>query len=796
MWFEDIKLVNFRETQEEKTKPSVFDIEKKEEKLRKVKKQEIKDELENIKKLLETFPEDKDLRKKYDELKQEYEKIESKKDYQDILKELKTRIEEFKEELVLKIKTIKLNYAVRQYVEYMQNFMWNKKINGLSDEKIKNIRENLQTVIEKINKLNQVPDLTQIEDIVNQIFYPIWKNEEFIYVKTEFEKAFRRFVESNSFTDKDKLAFLKALREKDGNDKILFSNYDNSENIKYEISFLLEHNEFKDKSIVNNLKQIEINIKYYDIFKNKEFRDWLYKRWKLDKETEKKLEVRIKEFKELVEENWKENKDTIVNKMYKQLEKTKIWKDTKLEEKEFKKMYEKFVYARLPKIIRNTIFEQLVEQTDKKTETIDLYADMIWKGKFDISDENRNIVNNLTKEFVVQIPIVLASAVVSEWISVWIWWEEIFSNYRIIKSAKLFKKWDIRGSLKLWYEQWKLRAKNTLITWWAFYWMYEWIQTGITGENQYTMENLWKDIFVIWWLKILQNVKVFLWSSTGLNIEKLGIEKLSKNQNKILQTSVDYLTEMLTLWMVETGVKMTFDDKVEWSLEEVIHLVTMTIWLKYAWDSIRIWKEDWKISLKIWEWELRLKKEVKIDWKEINIEERRGTNKWKESWEETFKRWEHKTEVNLRKLLYEWWKIRKSFAKLLKEWIDLKNNEEITNKIERVVNKEIENIKRKIREEQWLIDNIWLYTKYEIEIKEWEIKKEYYKQVLYKGIINRILNKKLSQNIRKFSEVRKYIENLSNNLNKELINNIMIKDLDNKKIKKRILNNGKIKPTL
>ena len=209
-------------------------------------------------------------------------------------------------------------------------------------------------------------------------------------------------------------------------------------------------------------------------------------------------------------------------------------------------------------------------------------------------------------------------------------------------------------------------------------------------------------------------------------------------------------------------------------------MISMVIALKYTGEKIFITREKDRIITYVWEWEVKNKRIVNMGKDEIVVYEKKWTNKLKESWEETFW-WGNQAKLNrptLRNLVYmDENKLRPEFEKLIKEGVNIKDEEILKEKIWETVDKSIEDIVKTIEIKQAHISDIWLYMKYEEMKLEWKEKSSEYKENLYEAIIAQKLKKVLPAEVRKYPEVVRYIEKLvevSENIYKNIdsLNNI------------------------
>ena len=763
----------------------------KQQKLLEIKYQETLSRLDYLgKMLIKSEIKDEELLKEYKQLKQKAKELEQKipLGYKDILKNLDKEIKILQEKIEFLKHKSKLWYILSSYIDYLESYVSNpaNELSKYEKQRILKLTDKLAIYLKNLKKLNQ-NDINEIE----KAFAPEWEwfQKRQLLIIDKLKKNYEKYKEKE-FNQQTAIEFLKDLRKIDESDNPApkISYYDNSENILYRLSFMIEENSIiRYNPFLKKLHEIEKNLTNPVIFKSKEFRENLYKRWNIPQEVKQNIENQVKEFVKLVEENRKQNKNKIKEKVIQlilsnvdlsQSLKNKIAEILRKQDDQiFKQTYEIFMYSQIDKILRTNLFSYIVKTSNIESPAIDFYKDIIWeKHKLDMSDSTVNSVKYLTGVFIEQFPIVLATSVLSEWFSVLVWWEEILSSYKALRLAKLLKQKAYERAFNTGINLTKQVWKNILTTGWMFYVSYEWSQTVLTGKNQFTLENLAKDIFVIWWLKIYGAVKAFIKWATWLDITKLKLSPLTEKQNKVLQTIIDYLNDILVLWGIESWVKLTFDGKINWTTQEVIHMVSMVIALKYTGEKIFITREKEKIVAYVWEWEIKNKRIVNM-WKDkIIVYEKKWTNKWKESWEETFW-WRNQAKLNwptLKKLIYlDENKLRPEFEKLIKEGINIKDEGILKEKIWETVDKSIEDIVKTIEIKQSHVWDIGLYMKYEELKLEWKEKTAEYKEKLYDAIIAQKLRKVLPEEVRRYPEVVDYIEKLSNSLSKELTKQII-----------------------
>ena len=765
------------------TKEKLIKQEKiKQQKLLEIKYQETVSRLSFLKKLLiKSKIKDEEIIKEYKQLKQKLKELEQKipVNYKDILNQLAKDVKNLQEKIENFKQRLKIWYILSTYIDYLESYISNpaNELSKKEKQRILQLTDKLAIYLKNLKNLNQ-DNINKIE----KVFAPDWEwfQKTQLLVIDKLRKNYNKYKEKE-FNQQTAIEFLKDLRKIDSSDNPAprISYYDNSKNILYRLSYMIQENPIvRYNPFLKKLIKIEENLTNPVIFKSKEFRENLYKRWNLPEELQTKIETQIEEFVKLVEENWKQNKDKIKKKVVQsilsnldisQSLKNKLAEILRKQDDQiFKQTYEIFMYSQIDKILRTNLFSYIVKTSNIQSPAIDFYKEIIWeKHKLDVSDSTINSIKYLTGIFIEQFPIILATSVLSEWFSVLIWWEEILSSYKALRLAKLLKertyKRAYKRALTTGINLTKQIGKNIVTTGWMFYVSYEWSQTVLTGKNQFTLENLWKDVFVIWGLKIYGTVKAFIKWATWLDITKLRLPLLTEKQNKVLQTTIDYLNDILVLWWIESWVKLTFDGKINWTIEEVIHMISMVIALKYTGEKIFITREKDRIITYVWEWEVKNKRIVNM-WKdEIVVYEKKWTNKWKESWEETFW-WRNQAKLNrptLRNLVYmDENKLRPEFEKLIKEGVNIKDEEILKEKIWETVDKSIEDIVKTIEIKQAHISDIWLYMKYEEMKLEWKEKSSEYKENLYEAIIAQKLKKVLPAEVRKYPEVVRYIERL------------------------------------
>jgi hypothetical protein len=205
----------------------------------------------------------------------------------------------------------------------------------------------------------------------------------------KLKKNYEKYKEKE-FNQQTAIEFLKDLRKIDESDNPApkFSYYDNSENILYRLSFMIEENSIiRYNPFLKKLHEIEKNLTNPVIFKSKEFRENLYKRWNIPQEVKQNIENQIKEFVKLVEENRKQNKNKIKEKVIQlilsnvdlsQSLKNKIAEILRKQDDQiFKQTYEIFMYSQIDKILRTNLFSYIVKTSNIESPAIDFYEDII-----------------------------------------------------------------------------------------------------------------------------------------------------------------------------------------------------------------------------------------------------------------------------------------------------------------------------------------------------------------------------------------------------------------------------------
>ena len=441
------------------------------------------------------------------------------------------------------------------------------------------IRSKITTDVLNNTKLKQDSFIKNNFDLINNI----WEKSI-----NEFSDAFKWGKEKlNTFLEKIKLF-----------DNLWISEIDNKEELSENIYDSLkkwEKNIDETKLGVIIKEEIDNKINYLD--------DKIKKSENKDKKLENKDDILVK-INELKEGKSPEN----IKEHIKKIKKQTIFKT-----------FERIIISET--LEKKSEFVKKISTQDKE---IDLYRDIEWIWKFNISDKRFNSISTWTQFLAEQIAIMAISGWVWGVALKWFW--------------KLAQFWETTNLLKWWFNIaniWKL-STNTLIEWSAFYLAYTWLNWLVNEKeaNQLFDKLDWYDairtILFLWVLRIISKSK-----------DAFTVKNISLDTASILWTD---LIIRASIWQLMWKEKIEWIDfknlsnsnlKEFWSFitEELKFIIPLVIWLRISDMGVKkIFKDIKKPRIEI------IPKEdlyiLKIEWlkKDIRIlKQNRNSfrNKWK-----------------------------------------------------------------------------------------------------------------------------------------------------------------------
>ncbi len=287
----------------------------------------------------------------------------------------------------------------------------------------------------------------------------------------------------------------------------------------------------------------------------------------------KLLEEKYEQLQQDILENWK-NEWKILSESELQIETTRQYilyislvKETL--RKNLKTLWTKWTLKAFPKNIEN------LKQTD---ETIWFYTDIEWIGNWDIADRKIDMWKNIAQELIIQLVLMYLAGWTGN-MSV-----KLLPQLKQLKQLQNIK--NIEAITTSWITAGALDGSTFHLTYNTLFNLKEWRNIWDWLMN---WKNWAKDILFIWALRWLNTVKIGKeWARKTVldKIENIFTTKWEKLQfsdkfwHKIWVEWITIWAETGILYGLGTGVNIMFWEWINNDPDEIIHIITMVLWLR------------------------------------------------------------------------------------------------------------------------------------------------------------------------------------------------------------------------